>query len=157
MQSIDSIETYAYGASKDLVSEKEEIKFNNTTKQLKNFDDVAKENIKEHNSNWQQIPDHPYRILTIAGSGSRKANSIFNLISQQPDIDKIYLYGKDPYEAKHILINKLESTGLKHLNDSKAFIEYQNNLDDIYKNIEEYNTNRKSTVLTVNPKNLIQQ
>ena len=124
MQSIDSIETYGYGASKDLVSEKEEIKFNNTTKQFKNFDDVAKENIKEHNSNWQQIPDHPYRILTIAGSGSRKANSLFNLISQQPDIDKIYLYGKDPYEAKHILINKLESTGLKHLNDSKAFIEY---------------------------------
>ena len=50
------------------------------------FDDVIKENVKEHISNWQQIFDHPYRILIIGGSGSEKGNSLFNLIDQQPDI-----------------------------------------------------------------------
>ena len=55
----------------------------------------------------------------------------FNLISHQTDIDKIYLYGKDPYKTKHqLLINKRESTGLKHLNDSKAFIEYSDMLSN---------------------------
>ena len=74
-----------------------------------NFDDATKENIQEHNPNQPQIPDHPYRILIIGGSGSRKRNSLFNLIIQQPDIDKIYLYTKDPYEAKYFfLINKRE-------------------------------------------------
>ena len=46
-----------------------------------NFDDVTKENIKEHNPNWPQIPDHPYRILIIGGSGSGKTNSLLNLIN----------------------------------------------------------------------------
>ena len=66
-----------------------------------NFDYVTKENIKEHNPNWSQLPDHPYRILVIGGSGSEKTNSLFNRINQQPDIYKIYLYSKDPYEAKY--------------------------------------------------------
>ena len=71
-----------------------------------NFDDVIKENIKEHNPNWSQILDHPYRILIIGGSGSGKANSLFNLINQQTDIDKIYSYAKNPQEAKYqFLIN----------------------------------------------------
>ena len=65
-----------------------------------NFDDVTKENIKEHNPNWPQIPDHPYRILIIGGSGSGKTNSLFNLINEEPDIDKICLYAKDPCEVK---------------------------------------------------------
>ena len=39
-----------------------------------NFSDVTKENIKEHNPDWSQIPDHPYRILIIEGSGSKKNN-----------------------------------------------------------------------------------
>ena len=69
-----------------------------------NFDDVIKENIKEHNSNWPEIPDGQYRILII---GAGKTNSSFNLINQQPDIETIYLYVKDPYEAKYeFLINK---------------------------------------------------
>ena len=55
------------------------------------FDDVTKENIKKHNPNWQQIPDDPYRILIIGGSRYGKTNSLFNLINQQPDIDKILL------------------------------------------------------------------
>ena len=64
------------------------------------FDDVTKENMKEHNPNWPQIPDHLCRILTIGGSCSGKANSLLSVISQQPDIDKIYLYARNPYEAK---------------------------------------------------------
>ena len=64
------------------------------------FDDVTKENVKEHNPNWPQIPDNPYRILIIEGSGSVKTNSLFNPISQQLDIDKIYLYVKDLYKLK---------------------------------------------------------
>ena len=56
-----------------------------------NFDDVRKENIKEHNPNWPQIPNHPYRIFIIGGSGSGKINSFCNLISHQPDIDEVYL------------------------------------------------------------------
>ena len=55
-----------------------------------NFDDITKENIKMHNPNWPQIPDHPHRILITGGSGSGKTNLLFNLISQQADIDKIY-------------------------------------------------------------------
>ena len=113
------------------------------------FDGVTKENKKEHNPNWPQIPDHPYRILIIKGSGrSGKINSLFNLISHQPDIDKIYLYHKDPYQAKYqFSINKRESAGLRHLNDSKAFIEYSNDMNDIYENIEEYNPNKNRTIL----------
>ena len=65
-----------------------------------------------------------------------KTKSLFNLKSQQPDIDKIYFYAKNPYEAKYqLLINKQESAKLKHLNDFKAFIEHSNDMDDIYKNI----------------------
>ena len=66
-----------------------------------NFDDVIKENIKELNSSWPQISDYTYRILIIGGSGSGKTDSLFNLISQQPDIDKCFLYVKDPLEVKY--------------------------------------------------------
>ena len=70
-----------------------------------NSADVTNENIKEHNQNWPQILDHSYKIFIIRGSESE----LFNLISQQPDIDEIYLYVKDPYEAKYqLLINKIE-------------------------------------------------
>ena len=88
-----------------------------------NIDDTGKENIKEHDANQTQIPNYPYRILIIGGSESGKTNSLFNLISQKRKIDKIYLYAKDPYEEKYqLLINKQESTGLKHFHDPKAFI-----------------------------------
>ena len=115
-----------------------------------NFDNVIKEETKKHNPNWAQVPDHPYIILTIGGSGSGKTNSLFNLINQQSDIDKIYLHAKDPYEPKYqFLIKKREDVGTKHFNDSKAFIENSNNMDDIYKNIEEYNPNKKRKILIV--------
>ena len=62
----------------------------------------------------------------------------------------MFLYAKDPYEVKYqLLINKRESTGLNHLNDFKIFIEYSNDMDDIYKNIEEYNPNKKHKILIV--------
>ena len=71
-----------------------------------------------------QIPDYSYRILIIGGYGSGKTNSLFNLINHQPDIDKIYLYAKDPYEIKYqFLIHRRDTTDLKNFNDSKAFIE----------------------------------
>ena len=76
--------------------------------------------------------------------GSGKTKSLLNLISQQPDFDNIYLYSKSPYEAKYqLLINKRESTGLKYLNGFKDFIEYSSDMDDNYRNIEEYNSNKK--------------
>ena len=109
-----------------------------------NFDDNVNENKTKHNSKWSYIPDHPYRILIIGGSGSGRANALLNLINNQPDIDKIYLYAKDPYETKyHFLINKAESTGLKHFNDPKAFIEYSSNIQDVYKNIDECNIDKE--------------
>ena len=115
-----------------------------------NFDDYTNENATEHNSKWLYIPDHPNRILIIGGSGSGRTNALLNLINNQPDIDKIYLYAKDPYEAKYqYLVNKREKVGLKHYNDSKAFIEYSNDLQDVYKNIEEYNLGKKRKVLIV--------
>ena len=80
----------------------------------------------------------------------KKKNTSLNLINNQPDIDKIYLYAKDPYEAKYqLLINKGEITGLKHFNDAKAFIEYLNDIQDVYKNVEEYNIGKKRKILIV--------
>ena len=57
-----------------------------------NFDDYTNDNIIEHNSKWPYIPDHPYRILIVGGSGSGKTNALLNLINNQLDIDKICLY-----------------------------------------------------------------
>ena len=75
---------------------------------------------------------------------------LLNLINKQPDIDKMYIYAKDPYEAKYqVLIDKRESVGLKHFNDSKAFTEYSNDMQDVYKNIDEYNPGRKRKILIV--------
>ena len=71
-------------------------------------------------------------------------------MNHKPDIDKIYSYAKDLYEAKYkLLINKRESAGIKYLINSKAFIEYSYDMDDIYKNIEDYNPNKKRKSLIV--------
>ena len=73
-----------------------------------------------------------------------------NLIENQQDIDKIYLYPKDPYEAKYqYLINKREGVGINHFNDPKAFIEYSNDMHDVYKNIDEYNLDKENKILIV--------
>ena len=109
-----------------------------------NFDDFASENITEHNRNWTHIPDHPHRILIIDGSGSGKTNVLLNLIESQPDIDKMYLYAKDLYEAKYqYLINIRKKVGIDHFNDPKAYIEYSKNMHDVYKNIDEYNPDKE--------------
>ena len=74
-----------------------------------NLYDYTNEDKLKHNPDWPYIPDHPYRILIIAGSGSGKTNSLLNLINNQPYIDKIYLYAKDSYEDKYqFLIKKKE-------------------------------------------------
>ena len=68
------------------------------------------ENNKEHNKKWPFIPDHPYRMLINGGSGSGKTNALLNLIQEQGDIDKIYLYAKDLSEPKYeFLIKKCEA------------------------------------------------
>ena len=56
--------------------------YNETMQKMINFDDVTKENMKKHNTNWSQIPNHPYRILKIGGSEAGKTNSLFNLMGQ---------------------------------------------------------------------------
>ena len=98
-----------------------------------NFDEYTNESKIEHN-----------------GSGSGKSNALLNLINSQPDIDKIYLHAKDLYEAKYQhLINKSEKVGLDHFDDPKAFIEYSNDMQDVYKNIEDYNPRKNRKVLIV--------
>ena len=115
-----------------------------------NFDECTNKNKKGHNLNWPYIPDHPYRILIIGGSGTGKTNALLNLIHNQPDIDKIYLYAKDPYEDKYqYFINKRERVGISHLNDPKAFIEYSNDMHDVYENIDNYNPDKENKLLIV--------
>ena len=80
----------------------------------------------------------------------QEKKSLFNLINEERDIGKIYLYAKDQYEAKYqFLIDRRESTGLKHFNDSKAFVEFSYDMDYIYNNIEEYRPNKKRKILIV--------
>ena len=89
-----------------------------------NFGHMAKENIKKHNANWPQVSNYPYVILKIGDPGSGKPNTLFCLIGQRLDIDKIYLHAKDPYEAKYqLLINKHEGVGLEEFNNSKSSVE----------------------------------
>ena len=115
-----------------------------------NFDDFVNENKLDHNKNWPYIADHPYRILIIGSSGSGKTNVLLILIENQPDIDKIYLYAKDPYEAKYqYSINKREGVDIDHFNDPKAFIEYLNDKHDVYKNINEFNPDKENKILIV--------
>ena len=96
------------------------------------------------------IPDHPYRILIMGKSGSRKTKTLLNFRNNQPDIDKIYLYAKDPYEDKYqFKIKKREMIGLNYFNDPKAFIEYSDDLQDVYKNINNYNLNKENKILIV--------
>ena len=109
-----------------------------------NLDSTTNENNKEHNEKWPYIPDHLYWILIIGGSGSGKTNALFNLIKEQDDIGKIYLYAKDLTEPKYeLFIKKRKNARIKHLNGSNAFIQCSNTMDEVYKNIDNYNPSRK--------------
>ena len=115
-----------------------------------NLDNINNDNNKEHNVKWPYIPDHPCRILIIGGSGSGKTSILLNLINEQSDIDKIYLYARDLNEPKYkMLIRKREDAGIKHLSDPNAFIECPNTMDDVYENIHDYNSSRKREILIV--------
>ena len=93
-------------------------------------------------SSVQNINSRGFRIW--------KNKCIISLIGNQPDIDKIYFYAEDPYEAKYqYLINKREGVGIDHFNDPKAFIEYSNDMHDVYKNIDEYNPDKENKILIV--------
>ena len=86
--------------------------------------------------------------MIIGGSGSGKIIALLNLINQQNNIDKIYLYAKDLSKPKYeFLVKKREDAGIKHLNVQKAFIEYSNTINDVYENIDHYNPNRKRKIL----------
>ena len=115
-----------------------------------NFDDYTNENNTQHNPKWPYIPDHPDRVLIIGRSASRRTNELLNLIKNQPDIDKIYLYAKDPYQTKYQYLIKIrEKVGLEHFNDPKAFIKYSNEMQDVYSNIDEYNIDKDRKVLII--------
>ena len=101
---------------------------------------------KNGNKNWS------YRMLIIGPSDSGKINALLNSIQQDNNnrIDKIYLYAKYLEETKYLfLIKKFENTKIKSLNDPTAFIENSDTMDDVYKNIDDYNPRRKRKVLIV--------
>ena len=115
-----------------------------------NFDDYANEKETDHNSKQSYIRDHSYIVLIIGGSGAEKISALLNLINNQPDIDKICLNAKDRYESKYqFLMNKREITGLKHFNNPKSFIEYSNDMKDIYKNVNGYNEDKERKIIIV--------
>ena len=115
-----------------------------------NLDSIKNENNKKHNEKWSYIPDPPYRILIIDGSGSGKINALLNLINKQDDIDKIYLYAKDLSEPKYeFFIKKRKDVGIKYCNHPNAFIECSNKEDDVYQNIDDHNSNRKRKISIV--------
>ena len=104
-------------------------------------------NLGEIVGNKQKQDNWPFHILIIGPSGSGKTNLLLNLIQKLNDtdpIDKIYLYAKDLSEPKYeYLINKREQAGNKYFNDPTAFIEYSDDMNDVFTNINDYNKQRK--------------
>ena len=103
-----------------------------TLQKMINLGNIITKNNEERNEKWPYIPDHPYRTLIIGGSGSGKTKTLLNLINEEKVTDKIYLYAKDLSEPKYeYLIKNRENAGIKHVNDSNAFIEYSNTMDEV--------------------------
>ena len=114
------------------------------------LDNYTNKNKMNHNSKWPYVPNHLHRKLIVVGSGSGKTNTLLNLINNEIDIVRIYLYAKEPYQEKYqFLINERESTRLKHFNDPKAFIEYSNDMQDNYENVGQHNIDKKRKILIV--------
>ena len=110
-----------------------------------NLDDIVSNNKSSSERN-----DWPFRMQNIGPSGSGKTNTLLHLITNFHPIDKIYLYAKDIGEDKYnYLINKREQAGIKNLNDPKAFVEYSDDMDDVFDNINNYNKNRDKKVLII--------
>ena len=84
--------------------------------------------------------------MIIGGFGLGKTNTLLNLINEQHDIDKIYLYARDLSESKYEYLIK---NVIKQVNDPNAFIECSNTMDDVYENIHDYNSSRKRKILIV--------
>ena len=99
---------------------------------------------------WPYVLDHPHRILIVGGSVSGKTNVLISLLNHQPDIDKINLYVKDPYEDKYqYLINKRENVGQRHLGDPQAFVEWSKDIDDVNPAIDDYNPGKQRKITVV--------
>ena len=113
-----------------------------------NLGSITNESNKEHNENWSYIPNYQSRILIIGGFWSGETNALINLIKEQDNIDKMYLYEKDLRGTKYeFLIKKRENVGTNHFNDSNAFIEFSNRIDDVYQNIDNYNPRIKRKIV----------
>ena len=98
-----------------------------------NLDSTTNENNKKHNEKWTYIPNHLYIINIIGAAGSGKTNALINLINEQNDIDKIYLYTRDFSDLKYdYLIKKTWRWRKKYLNNPNAFTECSNKMDDVY-------------------------
>ena len=112
-----------------------------------NLDNIVSNKNENKDNNW------PFRMLIRGPSGSDKTNTLLHLIqnlNKTTPIDKIYLHAKDLTEPKYeFLINNRKNAGIKQFNDSTAFIEYSNDMDDVFTNIDDYNKKRKRKVLIV--------
>ena len=112
-----------------------------------NLDNILSNKNENKDNTW------PFRMLIIGPSRSSKTNSLLHLIqnlNKTTPVDKIYLYAKDLTEPKYeFFINNRKNAGIKHFNDSTAFIEYSNDMDDVFTNIDDYNKKRKRKVLIV--------
>ena len=117
---------------------------------MQNFDDVIGLRKEKNNKHWPEIPNFPYRLLITGGSGTGKTNALLNLLAHQDDLDKIYLYAKDPYEDKYqYLIKKRQDAGKKHVNNRNAFIEYSSDINDVYNNIDDYNPKKDRKIVII--------
>ena len=118
-----------------------------------NLDNIVSNKIENKDttgSNSSERNDWPFRMLIIGPSGSGKTNTLLHLINNLHPIDKTYLYAKDINEPKYeYLINKREQAGIKNLNDPHAFIEYSDDMNDVFDDINIYNKNRDKKVLIV--------